>query len=249
MTEPDLPSYGSRPILGSTVRGSRGALRSKAAAAPDGEHDRRKTILRAAVEVFATKGYHGCRIADVAREAGVAYGLVYHYFQNKEELLKSVFELAWGGFVSRIESVVVGEGTLEAKLRGICNVAFDAYEVDPRGVRVIILEVARSPSAGQVNRQTAFAGVIQLAKGLFEDAAERGELRAGSNPTLCAALLFGALEMGLTSLLLELIPSPDAKALTALKEQLVETVLYGMQVSSRTHAAGRASRKSDAGST
>ena len=57
--------------------------------APKGgrEEDRRRTILRAAIEVFARKGYHGCRIADVAREAGVAYGLVYHYFKNKEELL------------------------------------------------------------------------------------------------------------------------------------------------------------------
>ena len=61
-----------------------------AATAEARDQDRRKTILRAAVEVFARKGYHGCRIADVAKEAGVAYGLVYHYFRNKEELLQLV---------------------------------------------------------------------------------------------------------------------------------------------------------------
>ena len=59
------------------------------------EADRRKTILRAAIEVFSRKGYHGCRIADVAREAGVAYGLVYHYFRGKDELLESVFKSGW----------------------------------------------------------------------------------------------------------------------------------------------------------
>ena len=71
-----------------------------ATAAEARDQDRRKTILRAAVEVFARKGYHGCRIADVAKEAGVAYGLVYHYFRNKEELLQLVFEAGWGGFLA-----------------------------------------------------------------------------------------------------------------------------------------------------
>ena len=55
------------------------------------EPEKRRAILHAAVRVFAERGYHGCRIADVAREARVAYGLVYHYFQNKDELLESVF--------------------------------------------------------------------------------------------------------------------------------------------------------------
>ena len=75
---------------------------TEGAAAGTREGERRLTILRAAVEVFARKGYHGCRIADVAREAGVAYGLVYHYFQNKDELLQTVFDLGWGGFIQRI---------------------------------------------------------------------------------------------------------------------------------------------------
>ena len=85
-----------------------GTKASTAAEARD--QDRRKTILRAAVEVFARKGYHGCRIADVAREAGVAYGLVYHYFKNKEELLQLVFETGWGCFMSRIRDAAESWG-------------------------------------------------------------------------------------------------------------------------------------------
>src|SRR6188508_3165629 len=105
------------------------------------EQDRRRTILRAAVEVFSKKGYHGCRIADVAREAGVAYGLVYHYFKNKEELLDSVFEGGWGGFMAKLREVAEGEAPLETKVRGIAAVAFDAYRLDPRAVKVLILEI------------------------------------------------------------------------------------------------------------
>src|SRR5262249_56762943 len=87
-----------------STRGRQGPVAgTKASTAAEArDEDRRKTILRAAVEVFARKGYHGCRIADVAREAGVAYGLVYHYFKNKEELLQLVFETGRGGVMSRI---------------------------------------------------------------------------------------------------------------------------------------------------
>src|SRR3954467_12530882 len=96
------------------------------------EQDRRRTILRAAVEVFAKKGYHGCRIADVAREAGVPYGVVFHYFQNKEGAAESVFQIGWSGFVDRVREAASTGGTLEDKVRKICFVAFEAYKHDPR---------------------------------------------------------------------------------------------------------------------
>ena len=132
---------------------------SKALATKERDQDRRKTILRAAVEVFARKGYHGCRIADVAREANVAYGLVYHYFRNKEELLQLVFETGWGGFVVRIREAAEGPATLEAKVKRIFQVAFDGYRADPRGVRVLVLEFARGPGTGEANRRGAFAEI------------------------------------------------------------------------------------------
>ncbi len=84
---------------------------SKAADAGAREGDRRRTILRAAIDVFARKGYHGCRIADVAKEAGVAYGLVYHYFKNKDELLETVFQACWSGFSTRVRALAEAEGS------------------------------------------------------------------------------------------------------------------------------------------
>jgi TetR/AcrR family transcriptional regulator, fatty acid metabolism regulator protein len=193
------------------------------------EVERRREILRAAIEVFAKKGYHGCRIADVAQEAGVAYGLVYHYFKNKEELLGSVFELAWSGFVSRVEEVARGPGNLEQKVRRIAQVTFDAYRADPRAVKVLILEIARSPAATQVNRQSAFGEVIRLAEEMFQDAARRGELHPELDPRLGAALLFGALEMGLTTLVLGLFDPRDPAVLEQVKTQIAETFLRGVR--------------------
>ena len=74
----------------------------KAANAEPREAERRRTILRAAIDVFAAKGYHGCRIADVAQQAGVAYGLVYHYFSSKEAVLEEVFRESWGRLLAAV---------------------------------------------------------------------------------------------------------------------------------------------------
>src|SRR6186997_1913416 len=55
------------------------------------QEEKRNQILEAAVRVFASKGYHTSRVGDIAKEAGVAHGLLYHYFSSKEEVLHTVF--------------------------------------------------------------------------------------------------------------------------------------------------------------
>ncbi|MBS1148976.1 MAG: TetR family transcriptional regulator [Myxococcaceae bacterium] len=192
------------------------------------EQDRRRTILRAAVEVFSKKGYHGCRIADVAREAGVAYGLVYHYFKNKDELLESVFTSGWSGFVERLTEQASKSTTFEDRVRGVVGVAFDAYKHDPRGVKVLILEVGRSPSGGAVNRGSAFSDVIRLASLLFQEAKEKGHLKADMDPLLAATMLFGAIEMGLTAFVLGLLDRKDDSVLDRARDQVAETFLRGV---------------------
>lgn len=223
-------------------------------AAPEAsrEAERRRTILRAAVEVFARKGYHGCRIADVAREAGVAYGLVYHYFKNKEELLESVFQIGWSGFVDRVREAASTGGSLEEKVRKICFVAFEAYRHDPRGVRVLILEIARSAPVGQsgnrVNRQSAFGEVILMARDMFEVAKERGEIRSDLDSTLSAALLFGSIEMGLTAFVLGLMDSRNEQLLERARNQISESFLRGVIAQEKQPSSSPSNSGSEAGS-
>jgi TetR/AcrR family fatty acid metabolism transcriptional regulator len=192
------------------------------------EADRRRVILRAAVEVFSRKGYHGCRIQDVAKEAGVAYGLVYHYFKNKDELLESVFASGWQNFLSRVQGAIDTEQPVTERVRGIVHVAFEAYRRDPRGVKVLILEVGRSPAGGAVNRGGAFTSVIIAATQMFMEAQRKGELPAHLEPTLCATMLFGSIEMGLTSFVMGLLDKKDDAAIDRARDQVAETFLHGL---------------------
>lgn len=192
------------------------------------EADRRRVILRAAVEVFSRKGYHGCRIQDVAKEAGVAYGLVYHYFKNKDELLESVFASGWAGFLDRVQAELDHDHHFEARVRGVIHVAFEAYRRDPRGVKVLILEVGRSPAGGAVNRGSAFSQVILAAAQMFREAQDRKELPAHLDPTLCATMLFGCIEMGLTSFVMGLLDRRDDATIDRARDQVLETFLHGV---------------------
>ncbi len=192
------------------------------------EADRRRVILRAAVEVFSRKGYLGCRIQDVAKEAGVAYGLVYHYFKNKDELLESVFASGWQTFLGRVSAEISKDQHVASRVRGVVHVAFEAYRRDPRGVKVLILEVGRSPAGGAVNRGSAFGTVIVAASRMFSEAQQRGEISAHLDPTLCATLLFGCIEMGLTSFVMGLLDKRDDQAIDRARDQVAETFLNGI---------------------
>ena len=195
------------------------------------DSERYKAILRAAIEVFAEKGYHRCRISDVARQAGVAYGLVYHYFHDKEALLEAVFEVGWGGFLARVREAVEGAASLDEKVRRIAQVAFEAYRRDPKAVKVILLEIARSPAFEQARRRSELMEVIRLSEQMFVQARAAGELRQDLDPLLCAAHLFGAIEMTLTSFVLGVVESRTDQTLERAQLQLTQSFLHGVLAS------------------
>ncbi len=203
---------------------------------PAAEPEKRRAILHAAVRVFADKGYHGCRIADVARQAGVAYGLVYHYFKNKDELLESVFAEQWTIFIQAIEAIRAGPGTAAEHLAAVCRFALDVFRTAPQAVRVLILEVARTPNqlrAGST-RQT-FEAALRLLADTVRRGQEAGELRRDVDPVIGAASVLGALELNLTAMVVGLLggPAPSEEDVERVKRQVVEAALSGLLVARR----------------
>ena len=83
--------------------------------------DRRRAILDAAVRVFARQGFHACRVSDIADEAGVAYGLLYHYFPSKEEVLNTLFLERWGVMLEMIREVDRKPVPVREKLSAIAS--------------------------------------------------------------------------------------------------------------------------------
>jgi TetR/AcrR family transcriptional regulator, fatty acid metabolism regulator protein len=196
----------------------------------EGEPEKRRAILHAAVRVFADKGYHGCRIADVAQAAGVAYGLVYHYFQNKDELLESVFAEQWTIFLNALRAIGDGPGTAPEQLAAMCRFAVDVFRTAPAAVRVLLLEITRTPNGFRAGstRQT-FEAAVRLVADVVRRGQERGELRAGLDPVLAAAGLLGALELSLTGMVVGLLGGTSEEDIERVKQGITELVLGGLE--------------------
>ena len=109
--------------------------------------DRRRQILDAAVRVFARQGFHACRVSDIAREAGVAYGLVYHYFNSKDEVLNKLFIERWSLLLQAIEEIDSRPVAPREKLDAVAGFIIDSYRHDPELMKVIIVEVTRAANS------------------------------------------------------------------------------------------------------
>ncbi len=205
-----------------------------AASPAETEPEKRRLILHAAVRVFAEKGYHGCRIADVARAAGVAYGLVYHYFQNKEELLESVFAEQWTIFINALEAIDAGPGTAPDKIAGLFGFVFDVYKTAPAAVRVLMLEVTHTPQGLRAgSTRETFEKAVRLLADVIRQGQERGELRRQADPILAATALLGAMELTLSGMVMGLVPAANEEEIDRAKAQLVAAAIDGLRVVAR----------------
>jgi AcrR family transcriptional regulator len=189
--------------------------------ATDTQREKRRQILRAAISVFAHNGYHTSRVADVAREAGVAYGLVYHYFGSKEDLLETIFRRTWSRMLQAVEEVEKEGAPAREQLAAVARIVLGAWQIDPDLVRVLVREVARSPQLGREVDEIAHA--FAALQRIVARGQERGELRTDVDPRLAAWILYGALEEILTGWVFDRLPAePDD---VALAEQTVVSLL------------------------
>ena len=188
--------------------------------------DRRRQIRVAATRVFARKGYHETRIADIAREAGVAYGLVYHYFKNKEEILASIFEDNWTFFVRAIQEMGKGEGNFAQRLDAAIGLMIESYRIAPEVVSVLVVEIARSPMALDDARMQGFKKGFLAIADLLAEGQKAGHVRKTLDPMLSAFCLFGAIETILTGMVLKIIPSTQ-DGLDRVRKQIADVFLHG----------------------
>jgi AcrR family transcriptional regulator len=188
--------------------------------------DRRRQILDAAVRAFAERGYEACRVGDVATEAGVAYGLVYHYFHSKEELLETIFRDTWTQMLVAIAGVEsLGEPAPE-QLRKVIAIVLRTWKHDPDLVRVLVREVTRTPHLQRevTEIEHAFAALERIVR----RGQEEGTFRADVDARLTGWSLYGALEEILTGWVMGQLPGGD-EDVAAAERTLLELVCSGLE--------------------
>ena len=162
------------------IRVARGGARPVMAKAPP--VDKRRQILDAAIHVFARQGFHACRVSDIADEAGVAYGLVYHYFNSKDEVLNELFTERWSLLLAAIEEVDGQAIGAREKLDAVARFIIDSYRYEPDLMKVIIVEVTRAANSfGRTHLPEIRRAYDMIAK-IVADAQTSGHVPRGRRP-------------------------------------------------------------------
>jgi TetR/AcrR family fatty acid metabolism transcriptional regulator len=190
--------------------------------------DKRRLILDAAVRVFARQGFHTCRVSDIADEAGVAYGLVYHYFQSKDEVLDTLFLERWNVMLEAIHETDVQDIPAREKLHAIASFIIESYRHDPDLMKVIIVEVTRAANSfGAVHLAKIAEAYGQIA-GIVEQAQKSGEFRDNVSAEFAAMAFYGAIEQVLTGWIFGTLDEGD-EAYERAKDYVVGTICDGLR--------------------
>jgi TetR/AcrR family fatty acid metabolism transcriptional regulator len=183
-----------------------------------------EAILRSAIKVFASSGFFNSKVADVAREAGVADGTVYLYFKNKDDILVSIFNHYME------EALAAGKASLAEtddpveKLRRIVRAHLHRLGRDRNLAVVFQVELRSSTKFMEQFSATKVTEYLELIREVLEEGQRRGAFRAEINTKVAAKVLFGALDEMATNWVL----SHKRYSLVSTADPLLDVFLNGI---------------------
>jgi len=189
--------------------------------------DKRTAIIRAAISVFAHNGYFNSKVADIAREAGVADGTVYLYFKSKEEILHSIFDRTVDEAVADARKQLDDISDPREKLRQIARLHLERLGADRDLAVVFQVELRGSTKFMEEFSAAGFAGYLALIRSTFEEGQRAGVFRPDLNAKIVAKILFGALDEMATNWIL----SPRRYKLAPMADQVLDIYLNGVSAS------------------
>ena len=191
------------------------------------QEEKRRQILDAAVRVFARSGYHSCRVGDITEEAGVAHGLLYHYFKSKDEVLEAVFRDAWGDVLEAFRGIEASDEKPREQLGHVAAILLRSWRRDPDLVRVLVREIGRSP---QVQTKVDELGqAFTTIERIVVRGQKEGVFRSDLDARLLAWIFYGGIEEILTGWVLGQLPDGDEDVARA-EQTVVAVVCEGMAI-------------------
>jgi TetR/AcrR family transcriptional regulator, fatty acid metabolism regulator protein len=199
--------------------------------------EKRRLILDAAAGVFARKGFHTSRVGDIAEEAGVAHGLLYHYFASKDEVLDTIFHEHWTSLLDRLHEVEQSDESAEEQLRRVAAILLRGWLTEPDVVCVVVREIARSPEVtARVEELVRPIGAIRR---IIERGQRNGEFRADLDASTAAIVFYGGIDELLSAWVLGRLEA-DETDVAAAERHVVDVLVGGL--SPRADELGEARR-------
>lgn len=183
-----------------------------------------QAIIEAAIRVIAQQGYHNAQVSRIAREAGVADGTIYVYFENKDDVLISVFNEKMGQFIEAVSEQMQALPTVKEKLRCLISMHFGNMNKNKDYAVVTQIELRQSNPAVQEGIGQVLKKYFDLIDNLIDEGKREGLFPEQMDNRLARKMIFGTLDQVVTAWIMK-----GAKYdLTSNVDPVFELLLYGL---------------------
>lgn len=156
--------------------------------------DKHSKIIRAATKVFAKKGFFNARISDIAKEAKVADGTIYLYFNNKYDMLLSVFEEKIGKLVELITSQLEKEDDPKRMLEIFISTHLREMKKNKNLAEVIQIELRQTNKMIRDYRNNKFSEYLNIISTIIKKGQAQKVFRQDILPGIAKRAIFGAMD-------------------------------------------------------
>ena len=189
--------------------------------------DKEKAIFSAALKIIKQNGFHRARMSDVAREAGISYGLVYHYFKSKEDIFDAILNRWWEGLFRLMADINEKKNGVREKLGGIILYFFDTYQTNSELVNIFITEISRSTANLTDRRLKHFKEFMTLIEKLMKEGQDKGAFRSDFDARYLTYIFLGSIETFLSVMVLEDQKIKGDSQKKKIAESILEVFLNG----------------------
>jgi len=199
----------------------------------DRTESKRNLIMDAAIRIFAQRGYYKSRIHDIAKEADVAYGLFYHYFPSKEDILINIYQNAWNNLLGYIDHINRKTDEPFDRLRSVIRYIFRSFHRNPQLLKVLIMDVPRVDKFYNDENQHIFNLFFTRIAEIIEAGQKRGLIRKSHAPLIAAFIIHGSVD----SIIRQYVYDPDFNLIEfsamEITDQIAGVVFQGLRSDSK----------------
>jgi TetR/AcrR family fatty acid metabolism transcriptional regulator len=196
----------------------------------DRSSDKYQRIIHAATKVFAKKGFFHAKVSDIAKEAQVADGTIYIYFENKDDILISLFEEQMKAVLDNMVVQISKENDPVKKLRRFALTHLQLIEQSKSMAEIIQVELRQSSKFMKEYKNEKFSQYLDLIADIIQEGQRKGIFKREIIPGVAKRAFFGALDEMSTFRVLSRRGGYDIKTAA---EQISDIFLSGIKASSQ----------------
>ncbi|HPN36623.1 MAG TPA: TetR/AcrR family transcriptional regulator [bacterium] len=156
--------------------------------------DKRERILKAAIKVFARDGFFLAKVEEIAKVADVATGTIYLYFENKDDLMISIFEEEMLPIIEHMRQELTAHESATDKLIVFINQHLNLIQDHPDMAQLMQVELRQSSKFLHGYEGTRFREYLAIIGDIFKLGQAQKEFRDDINPSIFKQVLFGAVD-------------------------------------------------------